>query len=140
MSDVDAFIQGKYQDVEKNAAAVSNVLTGVFRTPPNMPSATGVFQNGRDLTRPPGSSVTVNVAPVAAGSAKVVLDDKIELLHFGTVYIDRASAFLHDKLDDSDPKLDLAKVSGGHAIEYRAALEREAILLAGFFSAHQSAL
>jgi hypothetical protein len=140
MPDVDAFIQDKYQDVEKNAAAVSNVLTGVFRTPPNMPSDKGEFQNGRDLTLPPGGSVEVNVAPATAGSAKVVLDDKIELLHFGTVYLDRATAFPHDKIDDSDPKLDFASQLGGHAIEYRAALERESILMAGFLSAHQTAL
>ena len=30
-------IQHDYQEVESNAAAVSNVLTGGFRTPPNMP-------------------------------------------------------------------------------------------------------
>jgi hypothetical protein len=140
MSDVNAFIQGKYQEVEQNASALSTVLHGVFRTPPQMPSATGVFQNGRDLTRPPGAPITVNVAPASAGSATVVLDDKIELCHFGTVYLDRASAFGHDTLDDADPSVDLASQLGGHAIEYRAALERESILMAGFLAAHKAAL
>ena len=51
MGDLDGLIQQKYQDVESNAAPLSNVLTGGFRTPPQMPSSTGAFHNGRDPPR-----------------------------------------------------------------------------------------
>jgi hypothetical protein len=140
MADLDSLIQSKYQEIDQNAQAIDNVLTGGFRTPPTMPSATGAFQNGSDLTKPAGAAATVNAPPATAGSVTLVLDDSIEFIHFGSVYRDKASTFVHTSLDDSDPKLDLGKQLGGRAIMYRAGIEREAVLLAGFFGAHMAAL
>lgn len=139
MADLDDIIQQKYQGLEGNAAAVSNVLTGGRRVPPDMPSADGEFQNGRDLAGPPDAAPAIR-ATVARGGVTVVVDRTIEFLHFGTTYLDRAAAFPHDALEDSDPEVDLSSLVGGHAIQFRAGLEREAILLGGFLSAHVAAL
>ncbi len=64
-----------------------------------------------------------------------VLDPKmpIEFIHYGRVHKDVHDAFPHDALDDTkaDP---LQSAVGIHAIMFRAALEREAILRGGFIS------
>lgn len=138
MGSLDELSTEKYQQIEGNAAPLSEALTGGHRTPPDMPTADGTFQNGSDLSGPPDTTPAISAKP--DGGVKVVIDDKIELICFGTVYRDRRAAFAHDAIDDTDPKVDLSAMIGGHAIQYRAALERETILLSGLLAAHQDAL
>lgn len=62
-----------------------------------------------------------------------------EFIHFGYVHPDYSDKFGHDKLQD-DVNQDLAQSTGAHAIMFRGALEREALLLNGFISACKSVL
>ncbi len=141
MSNLDDQINSYLSPVKDNVDPLSDVLAMAdFRAPPDMPSADGKFQNGRDLTLPPGTAHTVSAPPATAGSATATIDEQIELLHFGTAYLDAAGAFPCPNVVDDDPKLAMAELFGGHALMYRAALERETILLGGFIDAHVAAL
>jgi len=64
----------------------------------------------------------------------------IEFIHFGYVHPDDSKPFEHtDRIDDSTPN-SLGQGPNHRAIMFRAALEREAILLSGFISSTQKVL
>ncbi len=63
----------------------------------------------------------------------------IEFLHFGYVYPDISTNFGHGTKTD-DALLDLEKGAKSHAFMFRAALEREAILVSGFMTGCQRVL
>lgn len=64
----------------------------------------------------------------------------IEFIHFGYVHPDHSKSFEHtDCIDDSKPN-SLGQGPNHRAIMFRAALEREAILLSGFISSTQRIL
>jgi len=114
MSSLDDQIQSYISPVKSNADAVSSVLaTADFRPPPDMPSVDGTFQNGRDLTQPPGTAPTVNAPPSSAGSATYVVDDEIELLHFGTGKIKSA---VSDVVDPINQVADFLSAPGQKAL------------------------
>jgi hypothetical protein len=139
MGTLDQAIDEKYQKIEDNASKVSEALTGGKRRPQDLPKVDGEFQNGRDLSGPPGTTPGINATP-AKGGVKVVIDDPVELLSFGFAYRDRRAAFAHASVDDTDPAADLAGMLGGRGVQYRAALQRETILLGGFVASHMTAL
>jgi len=66
----------------------------------------------------------------------------IELIHYGFVHGDYCTNFPHGNLpDDGDAKLPQdPPMPGSRAIMYRAALEREALLLGGFIASTQQVL
>jgi hypothetical protein len=66
--------------------------------------------------------------------------EPIKFVHFGWVHDDLHDRFVHGELADDKEDLELGSALGSHAIMFRAALEREAILLAGFLQSAKDAL
>lgn len=127
-------IQDKYESVQKTLGVVSDVLGAKgeqrFADPT---SEIPDFTNGEDLNQPTGA-VEASTAPIEGGSTVITLSKKIELIHFGRVYLDSSAKWRHGDLDDVETS-DLGAELGARAIMFRAALQREAILLGGFISA-----
>ena len=94
-----------------------------------------VYRNGKDFTAV-SSDGPLN-AP-ADNSMAVSLSQRVEFIHFGHVYRDGRERFAHDVLDDT--KAYEKPPVYARAIQYRGALEREAILLAGFLVATKRSL
>ncbi len=57
-----------------------------------------------------------------------------EFVHFGTAHRDVHDRFPHGALADDKEGIDFGSVAGSHAIMFRAALEREAILMSQFMT------
>lgn len=64
----------------------------------------------------------------------------IEFVHFGFVHPSKSTRFSHDSYKDNEEIEDLTKDSKPRGVQFRSALEREIILLAGFIQATQSVL
>jgi hypothetical protein len=133
---------GVMDDVSGRASDVHGVLEGKHRQAPDTSSGPKTrFQNGRDLATPGGGPATIYAPPnnSSQGNKRVPVpyDSSIELLHFDTVYLDRRSTFA-GATDDATTYT--TPVIGARAAAFRAALERELVLLAGFVSAHAMAL
>ena len=127
------------EDLESNLKGVSNALGGGAKPAPKpVVAVPGEYQNGEDLQTPPGATATTNAAPGDGGN-RVELDRTIEFVHFGFVYKDGGKLFANAELADDAP-VDLAAQLGAHGLMMRAALEREAILLAGFGRAKMDAI
>lgn len=120
------------------ADKATNLLGG---GPPAPPAAAAVgdarFKKGEPL----------ETGEAAGGGATAlehpnVLDpgEPIKFVHFGHVHDDLHDRFVHGDLADDKEALELGSALGSHGIMYRAALEREAILLAGFMQAAKDAL
>ena len=76
----------------------------------------------------------------AASSSTLSVGKRIEFIHFGRVHRDWARNFQHDEMILDVATVDLTGMVGSRAICFRAALEREAVLLAGIAHATQAAL
>ncbi len=63
----------------------------------------------------------------------------IEFIHFGYVHPDDSEHFAHETLNDAQPQT-LPEVPGSRAIMFRAALERETLITAGFVHSTQAVL
>ncbi len=116
------------------------------RAPIDFGKAIATFRPGENLSTPDGDDPRVPARPnypktESLLSASMDLGKRIKLIHYGRVHRDAASNWAcAQPLDDLDATLDLSKVIGGRAVAYRAALEREAILLGTFGVAAMQAL
>lgn len=95
------------------------------------------FKNGEDWTVAEDGSVTVNAS--VTGGTTIDLPEPIEFVHFGYVYRDRSQLFPNPLIDDTAAALTPADVPA-HGLMYRAALQREGVLLGGFIRAQMDAL
>lgn len=85
------------------------------------------FRNGTRLDRPSGEdSIPAGPKGGQVGAA-FNFSKPIELIHFGTVFRDRSDRFAHEEVDDM-ALLEAGELTG-RAIQYRAALLRECVLL-----------
>ncbi|NUP05919.1 MAG: hypothetical protein HOW73_07665 [Polyangiaceae bacterium] len=145
--------QGAGRTVEPLLRGTSNVLGEVGRrlVHPMSRKARLVefkeaeYQNAEDWTAAEDGAVTVNAG--VSGGTTIDLPEPIEFIHFGHVYRDRSPLFPNPKLDDTATVLVAppdAPQPGvevpAHGLMYRAALQREGILLGGFIRAQMDAL
>lgn len=145
--------QGAGRTVEPVLRAGSNVLGEVGRrlTQPMTRKARlvefkeAVYKNAEDWTVSEDGSVTVNAA--VTGGTTIDLPEPIEFVHFGHVYKDRSQLFPNPKIDDTTTSLvgppdtpEAGTEVPAHGLMYRAALQREGILLGGFIRAQMDAL
>ena len=101
------------------------------------PSTPAKYIRGTDLEKPEpgvGDAATPNLANVRDKP------EQTEFIHFGFVHTSYTSVFSHPSYKDSEEIKDLGEKARPRAIQFRAALEREAILLAGFMQSTQTVL
>jgi hypothetical protein len=116
----------------------ANVLEGATaRKAPDLPVVTADFQNASDLDVPADGVINVPVPP--DGSAPAPTTTKIELLHFGRVFLANAQTFQHDQLDDTQAQ-NFTVIAGGKGLMFRAAVVREALLVSLFLKSFQAAV
>jgi hypothetical protein len=113
------------------ADAASNLLGAGPPPPPKFPPQTPQFLDGG----------AIEDKPDMAGGAIALLHQNvfdppatIQFIHFGYCHNDTSDGFPHGQMDDTDPAA-IKGPAGTRAVMYRAALEREALLLAGFIGA-----
>jgi hypothetical protein len=119
------------------ADAASSLLGGdpTGANKPKMADANAQFTKAGPI-----DDSTNNSPGAAALDHPNIFDPKqpIEFIHFGRVHTDVSDRFTHASFDDTKTT-DAQKITfGSHAIMFRAALEREAILIDGFIAAAQS--
>ena len=129
----------------EDLAKADALLSGKERAPIDIEKLEAEFVRGEDLSTPDGDVPSAAAAPNDPKSPKPkssVLSGgkRIELIHFGKVHRDWARNFDHQQAFNDMDVVDLAGVIGSRAIGFRAALQREAVLLAGFARATQAAL
>lgn len=101
------------------------------------PSTPAKYIKGTDLEKPdPG------VGDSTAPNLDNVRDkpEQTEFIHFGFVHTSYTSVFSHPSYKDNEEIKDLGEKAKPRAIQFRSALEREAILLAGFMQSTQTVL
>jgi hypothetical protein len=131
--------------VGDDLAKADKILGGAEREPIDIEAIEAEFIKGRDLATPDGSVPSAAAAPnPVGGSGKpktgvLNTSKKLEFVHYGFVHRDYIRNFHHDEMSDT-AVIDLSKVTGSRAIYFRAALEREAVLMAGFARSTQTAL
>jgi hypothetical protein len=121
-------------DIANKASSLLDAATGGQKTG----TATGKAEFVKDsvLTNTDENSGG-SAAPAPGGEGKPVAFDfgiPTEFIHFGRVHPDAGKAFPHNNYTPSDTP------PTGHAIMFRDALEREAILLFGFISSTKTAV
>ncbi|HTJ83633.1 MAG TPA: hypothetical protein VL400_18065 [Polyangiaceae bacterium] len=94
------------------------------------------FENADDWTAAQDGAVTVHAA--VTGGTTVDLSEPVEFIHYGRVYRDRSHLFPCGKVEDIADTL--PSDANAHGLMYRAALQRESILLGGFIRAQMDAL
>lgn len=128
-------------DVNDKLGSGTDVMDGLSgakpREPPPLPEVTPEFKNGENIDAPPDGAIPLPA--VADGQTPAPNTTPMEFLHFGTAYKAVSRRFAHAELDDTMP-VDLEGILGGRGIMFRAALQREALLLGGFIDATRQAL
>src|SRR5579872_890395 len=133
--------------------AVSGVLSdadkalgGASPSSASAPNAKPKYYQGEDLGAPPdGVAGSASPKPPGNSNDSMAVDKglPIQFIHFGFVHLDHTSDFDHKATvqDDKPGQLPLnPPTPQSRAIMFRAALERETILLYGFISACQNVL
>jgi hypothetical protein len=122
-------------------SSVSSALGGPAAAPAAaVPDSTPQYFKGDAIGQPP-DGVGGSYAPNDTGAADT--GELIEFIHFGFVHPDYSTNFGHKNSvkDDSDSNLPQhPPTPGSRAVMYRAALEREALLLGGFVASTQTVL
>lgn len=121
------------QKAKQALAKAEHILGGPTpRAPADIAKEEAHFTRGTDLRTADGKPPVVQTPVSKDGEPpKPSVADfgrPIEFIHFGYVHRDDARNFEHPKLDDS-LRIDAARPVGARAIVFRAALEREAVLL-----------
>lgn len=101
------------------------------------PAAPAKYIRGIDLEKPDpgvGDATTPNLDNVRDKP------EQTEFIHFGFVHTSYTNVFPHPSYKDSEEIKDLGEKAKPRAIQFRSALEREAILLAGFMQSTQTVL
>lgn len=121
-------------DAKKKAEAVSNALDSISGDQKTSAAAGAAeYVKGDPLSADDGTDV------LFAGTTYDGADDKpnasddgitLEFIHFGHAHYDVGAKFPHNSFDPENAKV----APEGHAIMFRDALEREAIMLFGFVS------
>ncbi len=128
--------------VEESMAKLIKLLHGRERDPIDVAKLKAKLVQGKPLATPDGSMLTIPLRPSNASEAatpgRTNRGKGIELIHFGRVHQDETRAFASsDTVDDmSILSPGPTSTSGGAALSargvyFRAAAEREAVLLAG---------
>jgi hypothetical protein len=132
-------VGGKVDDIAGKANSLLDAATGG----PASGTSSGSEEDKKFIQAGPLSNPDTDSGGAAANAPggqgnSVGLDFGIptEFIHFGNVHGDKGKLFPHKNYDpkDSKPPLD------GHAIMFRDALEREAILLFGYVSSCKTAV
>ncbi|HVY46197.1 MAG TPA: hypothetical protein VHB21_09975, partial [Minicystis sp.] len=124
------------QQAKDELGKASAILDGgPPRAPTDVAKIEAKFLRGVDLATPDGGPAAAATSPSSpdqpAKPTTIALGKPIEFIHFGRVNRDLARSFGHDaSIDDMQP-VDLSRVVGSRAVVFRAALEREAVLLGG---------
>ena len=120
------------------ADKASSLLGGSPGAPP--PAPTMKQADAKFLKSGPIDDPSANTPGATALEHPNIFDPKmpIEFIHFGHAHSDVHDRFVHDSVDDSKAKEALKSDFGSRAIMFRAALERETILVDGFIAAAQS--
>lgn len=118
---------------------------GPPRAPIDFEKEKATFRRGKDLSTPDGGDPQAAAPPNAGDgpplSAAIKLGKRIEFIHYGCVHRDSAANFAGtDAVDDLDGALDATALKTSRAVAFRAALQREAILLACFAQSVERAL
>jgi hypothetical protein len=100
-------------------------------------AAEAVFVRGVDLASSDGN---IRGAHPPDDQATQNTGATIEFIHFGYVHPDSSQSFEHSTEINDTQKVDLETGPNSRAIMFRAALEREAILLNGFIASTQTVL
>lgn len=132
--------------VGEDLAKADAILNGKERSPADLDAVEAEFHKGVDLATADGDVPSTAAAPNDAqgsgtpAASTLSIGKRIEFIHYGQVHRDWARNFDHERKFHDSLNTDLSAVVGSRAICFRAALEREAILLAGIARATQSAL
>ncbi|HKE29543.1 MAG TPA: hypothetical protein VKB88_44640 [Bryobacteraceae bacterium] len=122
-------------------SSVSSALSGPQSSSPSASDATPLYYKGAAIGHPPPGTGG-SYAPNDPGAADT--GDNIELIHFGFVHHDYSTNFGHTSSiqdDATDPTLPTnPPTPGSRAVMYRAALERETLLLGAFVASTQTVL
>lgn len=117
-----------------NAAdAVSNALAGPLPSGPGAAAPPPVYYKGENL----GSEEAASAGSVAGGGDNNALNSRfvVEFIHFGYVHPDVDQNFVHNPLADDEQQMPGPQRS--RAYQFRACLQREGLLLAGFIRSTQ---
>ena len=128
---------GMFDDVSKGLDSASQMLAG--GASPAGAAASGEAKYIRGIDIDAEEKVT---ADATAPNLENVRDLPLitEFIHFGHVHISHTNFFSHPKYKDNELIEDLDKNARPRAIQFRAALEREAILMSAFMQATQTVL
>lgn len=132
-------------EAKKDIDHLKDLLAGPKREPIDIEKAKAKLVRGVDLGTPNGAAPSVPVKPTAVqggappSPANVSLGRPIEIIHFGRVHRDVSRTF-HAAAPTDDMTSLAGDASPGRAPYYRAALEREAVLLGSLTRAVTSAL
>jgi hypothetical protein len=123
-------------DAKRTVDDLVSLLAGPERAPIDVERERAQFVRGVDLSTPTGGSPAVPVRPSDAGRGEAAqpsllnLARPIEFIHFGRVHRDAARTFHADAPTDDRRPLPVG-ATPGRGVYFRAALEREAMLLGG---------
>lgn len=118
-------------------SSASQMLSGGAATPNAPVQGTAKYFKGQELDPDAsglGDADGANVPNVRDGP------EQIEFIHFGYVHTSRSNHFSHPKYKDNELIEALTEASRPRGVQFRAALEREAILLSAFMQATQTVL
>lgn len=128
---------------KQTLTSLQELLAGPQRKAPEIQEDAAKFIRGENLSTPDGGDIQVAATPGDGKSktaSSVAVGKLIEFIHFGRVHRDAQKTFGGAKPLDDSAALDLSAVRDNRAVLYRAALEREAVLLAGFARSVEAAL
>ena len=126
-----------FDEVKEGLDTASSLLGGPDNQSSESEASTPTFFNADDLGESGGHEGGA-YAPHDVGqwdNAAI-----IEFIHFGGVHLDHSDHFHHDELADDEKIEDFGHQPRSRAIMFRAALEREALLLGQFMFACQSVM
>lgn len=132
-------------DAKKTVDDLKTLLDGRKREEIDVDKKRAQFIKGTQLATPDGGVPVIPASPTNANgaaqakTATMKLGRPIEIIHFGRVHLDVARAFHAKEPTDDMKELEPAALPG-RAVYYRAALEREAVLLASLAKSVESAL
>ena len=127
-----------FDDISKGLDTASQMLAGgASPSGGGGPTGTAKYIRGVDLDKEDGG-LPDPTAPNLPNVRDMPLI--IEFIHFGRVHTSRTNVFPHNDYKDEELIADLDANARPRAIQFRAALEREVILLSGFMQSTQTVL
>lgn len=126
-----------FDDIGSALDTASGLLAGGKSTAGESVTGEAAFYKGEQLETP-----VDGVTDAAAANLENVRDtpEVIEFIHFGYVHLSHTNLFVHPEQPDTEEIKDLPVNSRPRAIQFRSALEREAVLMASFMQSTQAIL